>query len=291
MDDPQTVEDGKGTLLLRYNFIRDLGQEHQDMPFQRRCSTSACPQSSSSPSTRAFLRPESSAGPDPGMSAICWNVGLKWRFLEQDGAVPAIALDYTLSLPTGGPGLSADTVVHSPFLTLGWQLDGHFLGRSSATSGANVSQQRPRAARSFSPGWPSAFRRPQPWLVGVGGPGQHARQRHLCCSDLSIGLATQFDLSDSWTIMARVGRSISGTQKLNAYVGFQTQLLSSAIVALQQRSPQDHHRRREIDDQSRHVHQRRHERRADRGRIQPAEPQDKRQHAPHERSPQHHAGQ
>jgi hypothetical protein len=58
------------------------------------------------------------------------------------------------------------------------------------------------------------------WLIGVDFLG-HTRVSDVQRSDLSIGLATQLDLSACWTLMARAGRSISGTQDVNAFAGIQ----------------------------------------------------------------------
>ena len=213
VDDPKTVESGKGTLLFRYNLVRDQDQNTDSLP--EVMLNLGLPAKLELAIDCAFLRPESSAGPDAGMSDL--NVGLKWRFLEQDGAIPAIALDYTLSLPTGGPGLSADTVVHSPYLTLGWDLDDHW--QVFGDIGANVSSSGPERPQFFA-GLAIGYQATKSWLIGADFLG-NTRVSNTRRSDLSIGLATQLDLSDSWTLMARVGRSISGTQALNAFVGIQ----------------------------------------------------------------------
>lgn len=213
VDDPGTVEERKGTLLLRYELVRNQGVDTQSVPAAT--LTLGLPAKLELALDGAILKSEAADAPSPGFGDL--SLFFKWRFLEEDRAVPAVAVVYKLQLPTGKDGLSGEAIVHSPYLTLGWQLDekwqvfGNF-GVSIPDRGADRTQ--------FFAGAALGYQATESWLIGVDVLG-NTRVSDAQRSDLSMGLATQLDLSESWTLMARVGRSISGTQGVNAFVGIQ----------------------------------------------------------------------
>ncbi len=128
-----------------------------------------------------------------------------------------MAAAYTFSIPAGRDGLSADTTVHSPCLTLGWKLDSkwEFFGNI----GANLPQDAPLREQLFA-GIALGYQATESWLIGADLSGT-TRASDDQRSDLSVGLATQVDLSESWTLMGRVGRSVTGDQTVNLFFGIQ----------------------------------------------------------------------
>ncbi len=213
VDDPGTVEPGRSTLLLRYEFVRARGQNTDSFPAAT--LTVGLPGKLELAINGGVDWPEGSGAADAGVRDLA--VGLKWRIIEEDGGVPAVALDYTLSLPTGSAGLSAETVVHTPYVTFSWKIDEQW--GVFGNVGVNVPDggvQRPQ----FFAGAAIAYQATESWMIGMDVSGTtrvSADER----SDLSIGIATQLALSESWTLMARVGRSVSGTQAVNVFVGIQ----------------------------------------------------------------------
>lgn len=213
VDDPGTVTEGRAQFFVRYEFVRDHGQNTDSLPAATLMV--GLPEKLELTIDEAYLRPESSNSPSAGLRDF--GLALKWRFLEQDGVVPAVALDYSLSLATANRGLSAGTIVHSPYVTAGWRLDDQW--QVFGNVGANLpddSVQRPQLFAGVALGCMVA----ESWLVGVE-VLDNTRVSDAQRSDLSVGLATQLDLSESWSLMARVGRSVSGTQGINTFFGFQ----------------------------------------------------------------------
>jgi hypothetical protein len=213
VDDPGTVEELHGTLLLRYELVRDRGVNIHSVPAAT--LTLGLPAKLEFALDGAVLTSEAAEAPSAGFGDL--SLTFKWRFLEQDGAVPALAVAYALRLPTGKEGWSAEATVHSPYLTLGWQLDDRWqvfgdLGVNVRDSG----EDRPQ----FFAGAALGYQALESWLIGADFLG-HTRVSQAQRSDLSLGLATQLDLSECWTLMARVGRSVSGTQKVNTFAGIQ----------------------------------------------------------------------
>jgi hypothetical protein len=213
VDDPGTVEQGKGTLLLRYELVRERSQNTHALPAVT--LTLGLPAKLELALDAAYLRSGADGTPEEGIRDP--TIGIKWRFMDQDGAVPAVAVAYTLSIPAGRHGLSADTTIHAPSLTLGWQFDQrwHLFGAIGAVVPESGLQRD-----QFFAGVGVGYQATESWLIGVDLSGitrAGADQR----SDLSVGLAAQVDLSDSWTLMGRVGRSVSGSQDIVVFIGIQ----------------------------------------------------------------------
>ncbi len=213
MDDPGTAEKWKGTFLLRYELVRDRDVNIHSVPAAT--LTLGLPAKVELALDGAILKSEARDAPSADFGDL--GLGFKWRFLEQGGAVPDAAVAYALRLPTGEDGLSGEATVHSPYLTLGWQLDEQW--QVFGNVGVNVRDTSEDDPQFFA-GGALGYQVLEPWLIGLDLLG-HTRVSDVQRSDLSIGLATQLDLSEWWTLMARAGRSISGTQDVNAFAGIQ----------------------------------------------------------------------
>lgn len=213
VDDPGTVDAYHGTLLVRYELLRDDGVNLHAIPAAT--LTLGLPAKLEFAIDGAILTSDAEGAPSAGLGDL--SLVFKWRFLEQNGAIPAIAVAYAIRLPTGKQGLSGDTSVHSPYVTLGWQLDEQW--QLFGDVGTN-SRDRGEDDPQFFAGAAAGYQVTEFWLVGVDFLG-YAHVRDTQRSDLSVGVATQLDLSKWWTLMARVGRSIEGTQDVNVFAGIQ----------------------------------------------------------------------
>jgi len=213
VDDPGTVEAWHATLLVRYELVHSDGVDTHSIPAAT--LTLGLPARLEFAIDGALLNSEVAEARDVGFGDPAMT--FKWRFLEQDGAVPSLALAYALRLPTGDEGLTADASVHSPYLTISWQLDKQWqlfsdVGTNSRDRGAEDPQ--------FFAGAALGYQATGSWLIGPDLLG-HTHVRRGQRSDLSAGLATQLDLSDSWSMLARVGGSLLGREDLNVSAGLQ----------------------------------------------------------------------
>jgi hypothetical protein len=213
VDDPGTVEAYKGTFLLRYELVRDRDVNLHSVPAAT--LTLGLPGKLELALDGAILKSEAAEAPSAGVGDL--GLSFKWRFLEQDETVPAVAMAYALRLPTGKDGLSGEATVHSPYLALGWQLDERW--QLFGDLGVNVRDRGGDHPQLFA-GGALGYQALESWLIGVDLLG-HTHVSEVQRSDLSIGVATQLDLSECWTLMARVGRSLSGTQDVNTFAGIQ----------------------------------------------------------------------
>jgi hypothetical protein len=115
VDDPGTVEEYEGTFLLRYELVRDRDVNLHSVPAATH--TLGLPGNLEFALDGAILESEAAGAPSAGSGDL--GLSFKWRFLEQEETVPAVAVAYALRLPTGRNGLSGEATVHSPYLTLG----------------------------------------------------------------------------------------------------------------------------------------------------------------------------
>jgi outer membrane putative beta-barrel porin/alpha-amylase len=213
VDDPGTVEKWHATLLARYELVHRDGTDTHSVPAAT--LTLGLPAKLEFAIDGAVQSSEVPGAADVGFGDL--SLVLKWRFWEQDGAVPAFALAYALRLPTGDEGFSGEASVHSPYLAIGWQIGERW--QVFADLGTN-SRDRGEEDPQFFAGAALGCQVTELWLIGLDLLG-HTHVGHAQRSDLLIGLATQLDLSQSWSLLARVGGSTFGREDLNVSAGLQ----------------------------------------------------------------------
>ena len=210
VDDPGTVDPGHATLFAYYGYDRVDGVVAQTVPSA--ILTCGFDHSLELAAEQGLAVRDGTgvSSPRPGDLTLT----PKWRFIDQDGAAPAVAVVCSTSFPTGMDPVGGDRFVVSPYLTAGWAIGGKWqifgqLGADVPTSGS-----RPDCRYGVAAG----YRISDALMIGVEVFGA-TRASVAARAATAVGLVCETDLSDSWSIMAHVDAGVAGPESFSAFVG------------------------------------------------------------------------